>query len=380
MNFAKPKFELADVFRIVKPSANLPAHQLKAIKDIVECRTDALDSHTLICNDCGNMEISYNSCRNRACPKCGWKKQQDWILKISKNILPCKHFHTTFTIPHEFNTLFLYNNKSFTNLLFKASAKAVMDVIATKWKVKGGYTSVIHTWGSALTVHPHIHMIVPAGGMCLQTGKWKGFRKQYMANSEALSLRFRNVFMKGIKKIIKNGEMKIPSSMSYLEANEVALLDFFNKPHSKKWNVNIKKPFCGESSVIKYLGRYIHRTAISNSRILKVDEKEVVFKFKNYKSGNLNDSMKLTTLEFFRRFLHHLPEKGLARVRHGGVYGNCVKAKNVLAARVAVYNNFRVPVSILKQCYKIEQKVIKIIDSISICEFCLGKITFQSSV
>ena len=216
-------------------------------------------------------------------------------------------------------------------------------------------------------------MIVPAGGNCVETGQWKGFRKQYMANKDALSLHFRNLFMKGIKKIIKNGEMKIPSSMKYLESSEADLMDFFDKPHSKSWNVNIKKPFNGESNVIKYLGRYIHKTAISNSRIKNVGNGIVEFQFKNYKSGNLNDSMKLSISGFVRRLAYHVTEKGLARVRHGGVYGNSVKKENVLNARNTVYKSFEIPVCVLKEVYKIQKKMEEMFDSISICDGCFGK-------
>ncbi len=259
----RTKYEVADAVRLVDTSKGFSKHQQKIFKDILECRTPALGGHAKVCtnSECGNVEAAYNSCRNRACPKCGWKKQQDWTKKIAGNVLPAKHFHTVFTIPHEFNNFFLYNKSVFSNLLFNASSEAVLDLIKTKWKVKGAHTSVLHTWGSSLSLHPHIHMVVPAGGFCVETGKWKGFRKQYLASKEALALRFRNLFMKRLKKIIRNGELVIPSCHGYLK-NEAALLDFFEKPHSKKWNVEVKKSFGGEVQVIKYLARYIHRTAI----------------------------------------------------------------------------------------------------------------------
>jgi len=291
---------------------------------------------------------------------------------MSANILPCKHFHTVFTIPHEFNNFFLYNKSTFSNLLFKASAQALLDLIESKWKVKGGYTSVLHTWGSALNVHPHVHMIVPAGGFCLYENKWTGFRKQYIANKNALALRFRNIFMKGIKILIKNGSLKIPSCHGYLKTSQADLLDFFNKPHSKKWNVHIQKTFGGESQVIKYLGRYIHRSAISNSRILNISDGEVLFKFKNYRTGNLDDSMSLSVLSFVRRLSYHITDKGFTRVRHGGIYGNRVKAENVMDARILIYGDWKKPVCVLKEIWKIENRIEKIIDSISICGKCLS--------
>ena len=380
----KNKFEIADIVKLVDISKGYSQHQRKAFKSIVECRTDALGKHANHCSNskCNNIEISYDSCRNRACPKCGWKKQQDWIAKIAANILPCKHFHTVFTIPHEFNNFFIYNKSAFSNLLFKASSKALLDLIASKWKVKGGYSSVLHTWGSALNIHPHVHMIVPAGGFSIDKNQWVGFRKQYIANKNALALRFRNIFMKGIKKMINSGQLKIPSCHAYLETNQADLLDFFNKPHSKKWNVHIQKTFGGETQVIKYLGRYVHRTAISNSRIINISRGKVFFKFKNYKSGNLNDSMSLDVSVFLRRYSYHISEKGFSRIRHGGIYGNSVKKNNVFKARLKVYGDYRKPVSVLKEVYKIELKIKQIIDSISICNKCSGefkKLPIQSS-
>jgi hypothetical protein len=368
----KNNYEVADVVRLVDTEKGFSNHQQKAFKDILECRTEALDGHANVCSNskCGNVEISYNSCRNRACPKCGWKKQQDWILKMASNVLPCKHFHTVFTIPHEFNNFFIYNKSAFSDLLFKASAQALLDLIKTKWKLKGGYTSVLHTWGSALNVHPHVHMIVPAGGFCLEKDEWVGFRKQYIANKNALALRFRNLFMKGLKKMIKNETLRIPSCHGYLKTSEADLLDFFNKPHSKKWNVHIQKTFGGESQVIKYLGRYIHRSAISNSRILDVSDDRVLFKYKNYKSGNFNDTISIAVSDFVRRLSHHICDKGFVRVRHGGIYGNRVKSENVMDARISVYNDWKKPVSVLKEIYKIQNKLDQIIDSISICSRC----------
>jgi hypothetical protein len=368
----RTKFEVADALKLVDTSKGYSYLQQKAFKDILACRTDALGGHANVCSnsECANIEVSYDSCRNRNCPKCGWKKQQDWVLKLCKNILPCKHFHTVFTIPHEFNNFFLYNKAVFSNLLFKSSSKAVLDLIETKWKVRGGYTSVLHTWGSALNVHPHVHMLVPAGGFCLKRNEWRGFRKQYLANKKALSLRFRNVFMKGIKKLIKSGTLVIPSCHGYLETSSADLLDFFNKPHSKEWNVHVEKTFGGESQVIKYLGRYIHRAPISNSRIVDVKDSRVYFKFKNYRTGNMQDLMSLECSVFIRRLSHHVMPKGFQRIRHGGIYGNCVKTENVMDARISIYGDWRKPVCVLKEVYKIESLVSSIIDSISICNEC----------
>jgi hypothetical protein len=367
----RTNFELADIIKIVDTSKGYSFHQKKAFKDIVQCRTSAMDGHARRCSnsECGNIEVAYNSCRNRACPKCGWKNQQEWILKMAENILPCKHFHTVFTIPHEFNNFFIYNKSAFSDLLLKSSAKALLDLIRSKWKVKGGYTSVLHTWGSALNVHPHVHMIVPAGGFSLSGDEWVGFRKQYIANKNALALRFRNVFMKGIKKMILKGTLKVPSCHGYLN-NEASLLDFFNKPHSKKWNVHIQKTFGGETQVIKYLGRYIHRSAISNSRIIDVSSGKVLFKYKNYKSGKLDDLMVLDVSLFLRRYSHHICDKKFQRVRHGGIYGNTVKKENVMDARLKVYGDWKKPVSVMKEVWKIENNIAEKIDSISICNQC----------
>jgi adenylate kinase family enzyme len=377
----RQQFEVANVIKLVDTS-KYSYHQQKIIKDITECRTEALGKNANPCSvdGCDNYSISYNSCRNRSCPKCGWKKQQDWIMKIAVNILPCKHFHAVFTIPHEFNNIFLYNKSVFSALLFKASSQAILDTIKMKWNAKGGYTSVLHTWGSNLSIHPHVHMIVPAGGFCYDTGKWVGFKKDFLVHKKALSLRFRNIFMKKIKKLIRKGKLIIPSCHGYLN-NDASLLDFFEKPHSKKWNCHIQKTFGGETQVIKYLGRYIHRMAISNSRIKNIDieKEEITFIYKDYKNKNFNAVAKLSVVDFLRRFMHHSCDKGFQRVRHGGIYANAVKKENVFKARLKVYGEWCKPVCVLKEVYKIEESVYKILASNSICECCAGEVVLDSA-
>ena len=330
------KFEVADILKNTDMSKGFSFHQQKIAKDMIECRTEALGEHANPCSvdGCENYSIAYNSCRNRSCTKCGWKKQQEWIKKISKNILPCKHFHTVFTIPHEFNNIFLYNKSAFSKILFKASSQAIIDTIKTKWNAKGGYTSVLHTWGSNLSIHPHVHMIVPAGGFSYKDGKWIGFRKKFLVHKNVLALRFRNLFMKKIKKLIFSGQIKIPSCLADLN-NHASILDFFQKPHSKKWNCHIQKTFGGESQVIKYLGRYIHKMAISNSRIKNIDyeKREITFLYKDYKNNNFNAQITFNFKNFARRFMNHSCDKGFQRVRHGGIYANAVKKDNVLQAR-----------------------------------------------
>jgi hypothetical protein len=370
----KTKYEVADIVRAVDTSKGFSFHQQKAFKDILECRTEALGGHANVCSndDCDNSNIAYNSCRNRACPKCGWKKNQDWILKLCANIFPCKHFHTIFTIPHEFNLIYLYNKSTFSNIIFDSSREAVLNLIKSKWKVKGGCTSVLHTWGSALNIHPHVHMVVPAGGFCLKTGVWKGFRKHYLANKKALAFNFRTIFMEKIKNHIYKNKLILPPALGFLSTNYADFLDFFHKPHSKKWNVEIKKAFGSETQVIKYLGRYIHRTAISNSRILDIDleNNKVLFQFKNYKSGKMDDVMSLDLDVFVRRLSYHTCEKGFQRIRNSGIYGNAVKTENVFQSRLKVYGDWRKPVCVLKEIYKIKRKISSVIDSISICSCC----------
>lgn len=377
----RQKFEVADIVKLVDTS-NYSFHQQKIFNNILQCRTEALGEHATPCSidGCDNYSISYNSCRDRSCPKCGWKKQQEWILKLAANILPCKHFHSVFTIPHEMNNFFLYNKSTFSNLLFKASSQALMETVKTKWNAKAGYTSVLHTWGSSLSLHPHVHMIVPAGGISYETGQWIGFRKQFLVHKKVLAARFRTIFMKGIKKLVRKGKIIIPSCHADLN-NEASLLDFFEKPDSKKWNCFVKKTFGGETQVIKYLGRYVHRMAISNSRIQSVDEEKglVQFSYKDYKNNNLNATMKLSVVEFVRRFSRHTCDKGFQRIRHGGVYANAVKKKNVVEARFKVYGEYSKPVCVLKEVYRIELSMEKILLANSICECCAQEEVLDSA-
>jgi hypothetical protein len=221
-------------------------------------------------------------------------------------------------------------------------------------------------------------MIVPAGGVSLKDGQWVSLRKNFLVHKDALFLLFRKIFMEKIKKLLEDEVLEIPSDMGYLKNNHANMLDFLNKPHSKKWNCFIKKNMKNETAIIKYLGRYTHRIAFSNSRILSVDNSKstVTFRYKDYKNKNYDASMTLSCREFMRRFFHHIPPKGFVRVRHGGICGNAVKNKYVKLARVFVYGTDETPVDVLKQVYSIQKQIQKIKDSFLFCSKCHSEKVF----
>lgn len=335
-------FTVADVIKTIDFHKK-PAYVQKTFRSILKCRTSEMGGHECRCVNCDHIEKGYNSCGNRACPTCSGRKQQEWIIKEVSDVLPCKYFHMVFTIPHEFNSFYIYNKKEFTNLILYASKKALLDVIKKKWKVNGGAVSIIHTWGSSLSIHPHVHMIVPAGGFDCKSGDWKEFGKYYLADKKQLAFRFRNIFMKRIKKVICSGEMKCPSEHGFIMSNEAAWMDFFDIAHKKKWNCKPKETLENEVAVIKYLGGYTHKIAISNYRIQKVENGRVTFSYKNYKdkslkNQNFKDSMTMTCEEFARRFGHHVPEPRTVRIRHIGCLAGVHRKENILKARVQTKN------------------------------------------
>ncbi len=273
------------------------------------CRTAALGGHVDGCDLCGNWRISYNSCRNRHCPTCQGIKREQWVLRREETLLKVPYFHVVFTLPSELNGLCRAHPKLLYNLLFKCS-DATIKAFSKDPKylgAKSGMTAVLHTWGQNLTLHPHLHCIIPGGGIT-KSGQWKTTRSKgkYLFPRNALRQVFKGKFMSELKAAAKRGEIKLP----------VALRE---KLYRKKWVVYAKRPFLGPKAVIEYLGRYTHKVAISNYRIKSVTETAVVFDWKNYKKGGERKPMSLPPLEFLRRFCLHLLPDRFMRIRHYGI-------------------------------------------------------------
>ncbi|AWG22885.1 IS91 family transposase [Flavobacterium faecale] len=274
--------------------------QLRTLSAVRRCRTAALGGHIDACDGCGNISISYNSCRNRHCPKCQGKNREDWIQARQSELLPVPYFHVVFTLPEGINPLAIKDPRLVYNLLFE-SAWATLKTFGVRKEIQSGMIAVLHTWGQNLSLHPHLHCIVPGGGD--KGGNWKNIRGdgKYLYNVKALSKMYRGKFCDTLK-------LRNPDQYTRVRKQ------LWEKP----WVVFAKKPFGNPSSVVEYLGRYTHKIAISNNRIKSIDDTNVVFNYKDYRQNGHRKSMTLTHEEFIRRFALHILPKGFVKIRHYG--------------------------------------------------------------
>lgn len=300
-------------------------NQLKAMCAIKNCRTSALGGHIDECDDCGYIRISYNSCRNRHCPKCQTLTKERWIDARKDDLLNVGYFHIVFTIPDTLNPVAYQNQSVVYNILFKAAAETLSELCADK-KYLGaqiGFTEILHTWGQNLMYHPHIHCIVPGGGLN-SCEEWVNSRKKFLIPVKVLSRKFRGKFLYYLKK----AKLEFYSSISHL-MDTYKFNDFMTSLYQKEWIVYCKPPFKNAGCVVEYLGRYTHRVAISNNRILKLEEGMVTFKWRDYKDNNKQKNMKLTTDEFIRRFIVHVLPNRFTKIRHYGLLSPRNKAKKL---------------------------------------------------
>ena len=299
----------------------LCANQLKAMKAICQCRTPAMGGHVDRCNQCSHKRISYNSCRNRNCNKCQYTKQLVWVDKLRSTLPTCRYFHMVFTIPCELHRLFYLNQHLCYGLLFKATAETLAKVsINPKFLgAQTGAVSVLHTWGQSLTYHPHIHMLVPAGGLSADGIEWIHAGKKFFLPVKVLSKIFRGVLWSLLEKHIISGKIKL--------ANETAVNLLKKKLYGKNWNVYIKKPLAGPDSVVRYLGKYTHRVAISNSRIKAIKNGKISFTWKNYRNKGVKQLLTLDVEEFIGRFLRHILPSGFYKIRYYGLLASANGAK-----------------------------------------------------
>ena len=317
--------EVQDVFReygeeymrIQKP---LP-HVCKAIREIAACRTAALGGHTDTCDECGHTKQSYNSCRNRHCPKCQALAKERWILAREAELLPVPYFHVVFTLPSELNELVMRNRKIMLNLLFQASSETVRELAADP-KYLGaeiGLTSILHTWGQNLTLHPHVHMIVPSGGVTPH-GRWRESSKKFFIPVKVMAKLFRGKFLYDLEQSRQKLEEPLCD-------DEWKCL--MNRLYRKDWYVYCKRPFQSPRSVLQYLGRYTHRVAISNHRIISLQDRNVTFKWRDYRDSSKEKQMTLTAHEFMRRFLLHILPPNFTKIRYYGFLASGCKRKKL---------------------------------------------------
>lgn len=296
--------------------------QVKAFTAIGQCRTAALGGHIKSCDQCGHNQVAYNSCRNRHCNKCQYTKQLVWVDKLKGNLPVCRYFHMVFTIPSELHKTFYINQRKCYDLLFKA-ASATLQKVGKNPKFLGAQTgavAVLHTWGQSLTYHPHIHMLIPAGGLSEDGMEWVDAGKKFFLPVKALSKVFRGVFWDLLEKQIDDREVKLPWDV----ANTSLLKE---RLYAKNWNVYTKKSLAGPQSVVQYLGKYTHRVAISNSRLVAVKDGKVSFRWKDYRKRLQKQLMSLDAEEFIDRFMRHVLPSGFCKIRYYGLLATANKRK-----------------------------------------------------
>ena len=287
--------------------------QRKAMRAITSCRTSTMGGHASECNHCGYQAQAYNSCRNKHCPKCQFIKQEKWVDKLKGRLLPVKHFHFVFTIPEALHTMFYINQDYCYKLLFTAAWMAIRKTSANPryGGIQTGGVGVLHTWTQTLNYHPHIHMLVPAGGITEDQMEWIGTRKNFFAPIKVVGLIFRGGVCSLLEKGINAGEITIPENKSWNQLK--------NHLYSKNWIIYAQKPMGGTGSVLKYLGRYAHRVAITNSRISEMSEDQVFFRYKDNKDHGAHKTMALHCVEFIRRFMMHILPDNFYKIRYFGI-------------------------------------------------------------
>lgn len=335
------KVELADIFA-QHADAYIASHgvspiQYKAIKAISHCRTAALGGHILRCNHCSALEIAYNSCRYRHCPKCQTTKKLRWLEERKAELLPVPYFHVVFTLPHELNPLASYNPAAIYNLLFKAAWATVNTLGHDKKRLNGqmGMTAFLHTWNQKLNQHNHLHCMVPAGALCDIDGEiqWHASKKpDYLFPVKVMGKLFGKLFLTELTNAFKNDVFQFKGCISDL-AKEVNFMKLKLQLSKKKWNVYAKEPFNGAEGGMEYLARYFSKTAIGNERILSCDKTQVAFKWRDSSDNKKTKLMRLDAHEFIRRYLSHILPHGFMRARYFGFLANSVKAKNITLIR-----------------------------------------------
>src|SRR3989440_4391620 len=334
----RPKLEVADIFRDHGPAwraanaGHVSLDQLKMMSAIERCRTAALGGHVERCEKCSHTIIAYNSCRNRHCPKCQSAAAREWLAEREAELLPVPYFHVVFTLPARIADIAYQNKAVIYDLLFKASAETLLTIAADPQHLgaRVGVLSVLHTWGSALTHHPHVHMIVPGGGLSLDGKRWVSCRLGFFLPVRVLSRLFRRLFLQKLVAAHQAGELKFFGKHAPL-TNRQAFAAYLAPLRNSEWVVYSKRPFGGPEQVLRYLARYTHRVAISNRRLIALDEKGVTFKWKDYRleGPDRYKEMTLATHEFIRRFLIHVLPADFHRIRYYGLLASGKRAENV---------------------------------------------------
>jgi hypothetical protein len=330
----KPKYEMQDIIKLYGDDYiarhKLNSMQLKAMRDISICRTAAMGYNAKECNDCKNIEFAYNSCRNRNCPKCQGDKRYDWIEKRLKTTLDVPYYHTVFTVPNQLFEIAIYNQKIFYKILFKSSADTLKlfasnlkwwDIDEAKYrdkktKIDLAFFGILHNWGQTLVYHPHphIHFVVAGGGIIGNTLVEPKYKSKFLFPVKAMSKVFRGIFIKRVKKAYYDGSLEIHNELK----NHNYFENYIDNLTSRKWVIYMKSQFKSCTKIVEYMARYTHKSAIANSRIISINNNVIRFKYKDYKDNSKHKIMKLSSDEFIKRFLYHIPPKRFFRIRYYG--------------------------------------------------------------
>ena len=335
-----PALELADIFRSHAPAYleafgdSLSAQQKRALREIPLCRTAALGGYVEECDRCGHRNIAYRSCRNRHCPKCQAATRARWLERRAAELLPVEYFHVVFTLPDRLAPLALHNQRVVYAILFRAASETLLRIAADPKHLgaKIGFLAVLHTWGQNLHHHPHLHCVVPGGGIAPDHSRWIACRRHFLLPVKVLSRLFRAKFVTYLKRAFHQEELRFHGELQFL-AEEKNFITWLNAIARSEWVVYAKPPFGGPQQVLKYLARYTHRVAISNQRLVSVRDGAVTFRWKDYSHGSRLTTMTLAVSDFIRRFLLHVLPSGFVKIRHFGFLANRCRQEDIALCR-----------------------------------------------
>ncbi len=366
----KPKFEVAEIFRRYgeeyRSQYPVTVNQRKVMASITSCRTSLLGGHSEVCNHCAVIRNSYNSCRNRHCPKCQTMTKEEWLEKRKQELLPCGYFHMVFTLPHALNPIILSNRKLLLSCLFQAVRNTILSFAADpQWKLEGkpGMLSILHTWSQVLIDHFHIHCLIPAGVLSFDGRRWNLSNDKYLFRVQSLAKEFKKQYLSMITASL-DPEVSPKNSAKLLQ-----------QAKKKTWIVYAKKPFAGPEQVLEYLGRYTHRIAITNHRIKSIDNGKVTFTYRDRQHNNELKEMTLSAMEFIRRFLLHVLPFRFMKIRYYGFLANICKEKSVLLIRRLIGRDMEAKIFIEET---LQEKVLRVTGKdITRCPHCkIGKMVY----
>ncbi len=343
---------------------HLNYQQVKAINSIISCQTANMGSHRLTC-ECGHEKVVHNSCYNRHCPICGNFKKEMWVQKQQESLIPNHYFHLVFTIPDSLRSIAYYNQKIIYNLMYSASSKTITDLSKNKLGAIPGFSLILHTWSQTLMFHPHIHCILVGGGLSLDQSHFKSFKKKFFLHVKVLSAVFKGKFMEALKSLYLKDKLVFPSDLAPLD-DQVNFKSFIDDQYEKDWIVYSKPAFKSPTHVIKYLGRYTHKVAIYDTRIISYDEELVTFSYLDRSNNNKHREMTLTRNEFIRRFLMHVLPHRFTKIRHYGFLSNRFRSSKIQLIRSMIARQRGVVLPIINALDK-NELLLKLIGKERMC-------------